>query len=297
MHKITNTVDGITEVKVGLNLEEHSKFYEYSMIEITHENGNKTISEINKTIHSKVVKQSPELYTIQLETFDFEYKNRNVSTTQKDFIARIAQVNDDLIIEINELAVINTIQNVGKIQQRLEEKIKKLERNHVGDKVNETFQYLRDFYKTEKRIILDTKNYKQHGLLLNPFYGEYTPTSTKKNKLRYLNFLENTVVNIEEEAKVKKIKIKNRELEIEVTGKFDVPFYNTMFLKSLQEKEITFDLENDKAVLDKYEGNFVYNMDFGVIKKAHISIEFSFGANYTKTINYKLKEINNADNN
>jgi hypothetical protein len=297
MHKITNTVDGVSHLKVGLNLKEHSKFYEFSIIEITHENGNKTISEINKTIHSRVLRHSPELYTIQLETFDFEFKNRTVSTTEKDFTARIAQVNDDLIIEINELAAINTIQNVAKIQQRLEEKIKRLGRNHVGNKVNETFQYLRDFYKNEKKIILDTKNYKQHGLLLNSFYGEYTPTSSKKDKVRYLNFLENTVVNIEEEAKVKKIKIKNRELEIEVTGKFGEPFYNAMFLKSLQEKEIRFDSENDKAVLDKYEGNFVYDMDFGVVKEAHISIEFSFGVNYTKTINYKLKEINNADNN
>jgi hypothetical protein len=297
MHKITDTVDGVSRVKVGLNLEEHTKFYEYSMIEITHENGNKTINEINKTIHLRIIRQSPEAYTIQLETFDFEYKNRTVSTTEKNFIARIAQINDDLILEINDLAVINSIQNTAKIQQRLEEKIKKLEKNHVGDKVNETFQYLRDFYKNEKRIILDTKNYKQHGLLLNSFYGDYTPISTKKSKVRYLNFLENTVINIEEEAKVKKVKIKNRELEIEVIGKLDEPFYNAMFIKSLQEKEIAFDIDKDKASLDKYEGNFVYDMDFGVVKKAHIRIEFAFGVNYTKTINYKLKEISDANNN
>jgi hypothetical protein len=52
MHKITDTVDGVSRVKVGLNLEEHTNFYEYSMIEITHENGNKnpTVQICNKSL-------------------------------------------------------------------------------------------------------------------------------------------------------------------------------------------------------------------------------------------------------
>ncbi|WP_309609322.1 hypothetical protein [Flavobacterium sp.] len=297
MHNITNTLNGINEVKISLNLKEHLNFYDFSMIETTIENGNKIISEINKTIHSTITKGKYGSFEIQLETFDFEYKNRNVSTTEKDFIARIADINDNIIIEINEYAEIKAIQNLNKIQLRLEEKIEKLAKNNVGDKVNETFQYLRDFYKNEKRIILDTKNYKQHGLLLNTFYGSYTPTSYKKNKIRYLNFMDNTVVNIEEQAKVRRIKIEKRELEIEVTGKFDEPFYNDMFIKSLQEKEIFFDAENDKPILDKYEGSFIFDMDFGVVKSANITIEFSFGKNYNKTINYQLKETNDADNN
>lgn len=297
MRNITDSVDGIKELDISLYLEEHLQFYEFSMLETTTENGTVLKSEVNKTIHSTVLKKDFETYVIQLEVFDIEYKNRTVSLTEKDFLGRIAEVNDDVILETDRHLNINKLVNQHQIQKRLEEKIAKLAKSNVGPKVEEMFQYLREFYSNDRRILLDIKNYRQHGLLLNPFYDRYTPLSIKKRSVRYLNFVENTVVNIGEEAQVKKIKLKERELEVGVKGKMIAPFYNDMIFKSMKKKGILFDSEKDKPSLDKYEGSFIFNMDTGTVKKASIEIEFSLGQNYKKTISYQLNELNDADNN
>jgi hypothetical protein len=297
MRNITDTVEGIKELDISLYLEEHLQFYKFSMMEITTENGNVLKSEVNKTIHSTILKKDFETYLIQLEVFDIEYKNRTVSLTEKDFLGRIAEVNDDIILETDEHLNINKLVNQHQIQKRLEEKIERLAKSNVGPKVEEMFQYLREFYSNDRRILLDTKNYRQHGLLLNPFYDRYTPLSVKKRSVRYLNFVENAVVNIGEEARVKKIKLKERELEVGVKGKMIAPFYNDMIFKSIKKKEIVFDSEKDKPSLDKYEGSFIFNMNTGTVKKASIEIEFSLGKNYRKTISYQLNELNDADNN
>lgn len=297
MRNITDTVEGIKELDISLYLEEHLQFYKFSMMEITTENGNVLKSEVNKTIHSTILKKDFETYLIQLEVFDVEYKNRTVSLTEKDFLGRIAEVNDDIILETDEHLNINKLVNQHQIQKRLEEKIERLAKSNVGPKVEEMFQYLREFYSNDRRILLDIKNYRQHGLLLNPFYDRYTPLSVKKRSVRYLNFVENAVVNIGEEARVKKIKLKERELEVGVKGKMIAPFYNDMIFKSIKKKEISFDSEKDKPSLDKYEGSFIFNMNTGTVKKASIEIEFSLGNNYRKTISYQLNELNDADNN
>lgn len=297
MRNITDSVDGIKELDISLYLEEHLQFYEFSMLETTIENGAVLKSEVKKTIHSTIVKRDFETYVIQLEVFDIEYKNRTVSMAEKDFLGRIAEVNDDVILETDGHLNINKLVNQHQIQKRLEEKIERLAKSNVGPKVEEMFQYLREFYSNDRRILLDIKNYRQHGLLLNPFYDRYTPLSIKKRSVRYLNFVENAVVNIGEEAWVKKIKLKERELEVGVRGKMIAPFYNDMIYKSIKKKEISFDSEKDKPSLDKYEGSFVFNMNTGAVKKASIEIEFSLGNNYKKTISYQLNELNDADNN
>lgn len=297
MQNITNTIEGIKELTICLNLDNHLKFYAFTMMEVTVENGTVLKNEINKTIHSTITKTRQDTYLVQLEIFDIEIKNRTLSISEKEFISRIAEVNDDILIQINGTVEVQQLLNQTALQDRLEQKISRLAKSNVGPKVEDTFRYLRDFYNNEKRILLDTLNYKQHGLLLNPFYGTYTPTSTQKRKVRYLNFMGNTVANIEEEARVKKIKLKERELEVEVSGRFASPLYDTMFVRALTQKQIEWDAEKDKPSLDKYEGSFIFDMNTGTIKKASISIGFSFGANYKKTIEYQLNELNDADNN
>ncbi|MBC8643172.1 hypothetical protein H9W95_00820 [Flavobacterium lindanitolerans] len=57
MRNITDTVEGIKELDISLYLEEHLQFYKFSMMEITTENGNVLKSEVNKTIHSTILKK------------------------------------------------------------------------------------------------------------------------------------------------------------------------------------------------------------------------------------------------
>jgi hypothetical protein len=295
MQNKIDLIEDLQELTISLNLENHIKFYEFSMMETTIENGVVLKNEINKTIHCTILKSGYHVFDVQIEAFDIELKNRTYSISEKEFISRIAEINDNIIVQINSLGENPKVINHKEILQRLEEKISRLAKSNVGPNVEASFQYLRDFYRNKTRIILDTKNYRQHGLLLHSFYGKYTPETIRKRIVRYINFMENTLAHVEEQAVVKNIKIKTRKVEISVSGELVEPLYQSMFVKSMQQKQIDFN-ENDKISLDKYEGNFIIDIDSGVVRNATIAIEFSFGSNYKKTIDYQLNELKDADN-
>jgi hypothetical protein len=295
MQNNPDSLNDLKELNLALNLASDMRFYAFSMMEITTEKGIVLKNEITKTVHSTILKSGHETFSLQIESFDIELKNRTFSISEKEYTNRIAEVNDNILIQINDLGQVNKLLNHKEMKQRLEIKIAKLSKNHVGEKVEASFQYLRNFYKDQNKIMLDAKNYKQYGLFLHALHGKYTPETIKKRTVRYLNFMENTVVNIEEHAKVKKIKISSREVEIAVSGRFVEPFYESMFLKSMQQKQIDY-TENDKISLDKYEGDFIIDIDSGIVRNASLFIEFSFGKDYKKTIEYQLNEVKDADN-
>jgi hypothetical protein len=296
MRKFFNTLEETTTINLQLSVEEDLKQYQFLMLEVTTENGHIFKSELNKTIFSTIKKVSNNLFTAHIETFDRDYKNKTVSITEKEFLARLGEINDDVNLSIGSTGKIKTINNLLDIQERAKSKIAKLAKSHVGEMVQETFKYITTFYENEKRVVLDLENYKQLGLLLNNFYGVYAPKIIKKNTVRFLNFMDDTVVNVEEVASIHKLDEDNGMVEIKVNGEITEPIYKTMFLKSLKNKSIAINENTDKATLKKYEGYFVFDSTTGIVKNARIGIDFSYGKNYFKTITYQLKETIHADN-
>lgn len=297
MRKFFNTIEETATINLQLSVEEDLTAYQFSIIEVTIENKNKHKSEINKTIFSTITKVSNNLFTAHIETFDSVYKNKEVSLTEKEFLARLGEINDDVQLNINSVGDIKAINNLLEIQERAKSKIVKLVKSHVGEAVENTFKYYTTFYENEKRVILDLVRYKDLGLLLNNFYGVYAPKIIKKNNVRFLNFMDDTIINIEEIASIHKIDEDNGTVEIKVVGEIINPIYKTMFLKSLKNKSITVDENVDDAVLKKYEGFFMFDSRTGIVKNGKLDIEFTYGQYYNKTITYQLNEIINADNN
>ena len=297
MRKFFNTIEETATINLQLSVEEDLRAYQFSMIEITVENENKFKSEISKTIFSTIKKTFNNLYSAHIETFDRDYKNKEVSLTEKEFLARLAEINDDVQLTINSVGNIRVINNLEFIQEKTKSKIAKLAKSHVGEQVEDVFKNYTVFYENEKRVILDLESYKQLGLLLNNFYGVYAPKIIKKNTLRYLNFMKNTVVNIEEVAYIHKIDEDNGIVEIKVNGEMVEPIYKSMFLKTLRDKAIIVDEKADVASLHKYEGYFSFDSLTGIIKNAKLDIVFTYGDYYNKTITYQLNEIVHADNN
>jgi hypothetical protein len=115
--------------------------------------------------------------------------------------------------------------------------------------------------------------------------------------VRFLNFMDDTIVNIEETASVYKINEENGTVEIKVVGEMANPIYKTMFIKSLKNKSILVDENINEAVLKKYEGFFMFDSTTGIVKNAKLEIEFTYGQYYNKTITYQLNEIVHANNN
>jgi hypothetical protein len=297
MRKFFNTIEETATINLQLNVEEDLKSYQFSVIEITLENEKKYKSELTKTVFSTIKKRSNNVFTAHIETFDRDYKNKEVSITEKEFLARFAEINDDVQLSINSGGSIKAINNLLQIQERAKSKIAKLAKSHVGEWVENTFKYYTDFYENEKRVILDLESYKELGLLLNNFYGVYAPKIIKKNTVRFLNFMDDTIVNVEEVASIHKIDEDNGTVEMIVNGEMINPMYKTMFIKTLKNKAIIVDENVDEAVLKKYEGFFMFDSTTGIVKNAKLDIEFTYGQYYNKTITYQLNEIVHADNN
>lgn len=68
MQDKTISIEDLKELNIFLNLESHMKFYEFSMLETTIENGNVLKNEINKTIHCTLLKSGIGTYSMQIET-------------------------------------------------------------------------------------------------------------------------------------------------------------------------------------------------------------------------------------
>jgi hypothetical protein len=297
MRKFFNTLEETATINVQLSVDEDLQSYRFSMIEITLKNEVKYKSEINKTIFSTIKKVSNNLFTAHIETFDKDYKNREVSITEKEFLARLGEINDDVELNIDSIGNIKAINNLVEIQERTKNKIAKLAKSHIGEAVENTFRYYTDFYENEKRVILDLESYKELGLLVNNFYGVYVPKIIKKNKVRHTNFMDNAIVNVEEVASIHKIDEDNGTVEIKVNGTMIAPIYKSMFLKTLKDKSIVVNELFDSACLNKYEGYFMFDTATGIVKNAKLEILFTYGQHYNKTITYQLNEIVHADNN
>jgi hypothetical protein len=248
-------------------------------------------------LHTTIQKTENHAFQMQIESFDREHKNRNFSSSEKVFGARLAEMNDDLSFLISSKAEVIRVLQMEQLQQKVEQVINKLQGKFVGGQVENTFQYLRDFYQNEQRIILDSKQYKQFGLLLNGYYGKHSAANQQKQVRRYLNFMEHTIVNIDEKASVEKIDEELQEVQLQITGAMSEPIYNAMFVKTMLERNIGFNPIIDQPKLDKYNGFFVFDMRLGIVKNAEIDIAFSYGENYLKTIHYQLNAVKDATHN
>lgn len=297
MRKFFNTLEETTTINLQLSVEEDLRQYQFSIIEVTTENESKHKSEISKTIFSTIKKVSNNLFTAHIEIYDREYKNKEVSLTEKEFLARLGEINDNVLLTINSVGDVKKIDNLSALQERAKSKITKLVKSHVGEAVESTFKYYTEFYENEKRVVLDLKNYNQLGLLLNNFYGVYAPKIIKKNTVRYVNFMDDTIVNVEEVAAIHKIDEDNGTVEIKVNGTMIDPIYKSMFFKTAKDKSIVINEEVDFACLNKYEGYFMFDTETGIVKNATLKILFTYGQHYNKTITYQLNEIVHADNN
>ena len=297
MRNFENTLEETARLNIKLQVQEALKSYHFSMMEITEENGNKLKKELNKTLFFTIKQNTDNLFTVQIETFDWEYKNKTVSITEKEFLRTVAEITDDVIMTIDNMGDIKRINNLPAIKERVISKTARLQKKYVGLHAQHSFKNIECFYQQEKQIINDVLTYKQFGLLLNNFYGLYSPKTNKQHTIRYTNFMDNTFITINENAVIHKIDKEKNVVEVKVSGNIIEPVYKSMFLKYLQEKLIAVNVEKDKPTLNKYEGHFFLDMHTGMILAAGIEIDFSFGDNYKKCISYKLNEITDANNN
>lgn len=286
--------DNIVEVKP--NLKKEFQFYRLKIAEKTNRNGVIIREEIIKNIHLTIKKTVSNGYEYHLEVFDRLHRNRELSLSEKDLIGQIATITDDVKVTVDENLNFVKIVNFNLIKRKAKQKIQLLSKKYVGANASKLFEKLEHFYKNENLIYNDLQRYDKYGLLLIKFLGYYRFGLKQKFKVRYTNFLKNTLLEIDEDIKMTRLNRAIEEVELKLNGVINVENFNKkMFEREMKVQNIYFDETEDMPKLDEYEGTFIFNTNTGMLKNSEVNIAFSFGKKYSKELHYQMMSITHEE--
>ncbi|UKB81213.1 hypothetical protein [Chryseobacterium sp. MEBOG07] len=288
-------MEPVFPIHIKLNLLEGKKFYRYSFNEYTTTNGKTHRSELNKNFHVTLKLLETERFEYHIETFDRVHRDKELSLSEKDFLTRIAAVNDDVVLITDEYCRLKNIQGLTILQDRMEKAIEKLSRSYVGKKAEDFYQFLKTFYQKENLVGKDFFKNIHFGMILHQFYGRHEKENQKKHRVRYRNFMANTVIDIDESIQTEAMRCDDELLLLQYTG--DIPSDKNweMFYGEMKRKEIDYHSETDFPKLDKYKGQMLLDAVTKEVLEHKLTIEFSLGENYQKKIIYHIKEISHEE--
>jgi len=284
-------MEPVFPLDIKLNLFEGKKFYRYTYNEYTTINGKTHRSELNKNCHVTLKRLEKERFEYHIEIFDRVHRDKQLSLSEKDFLARIAEINDDVVLITDDHGNLKNIHGLPALQDRAEKTVEKLSRSYVGQQAEDSYQFLKAFYQQENLVGKDFLKNIHFGMILHKFYGRYEKESQVKYSVRYRNFMTNTVIDIEEHVQTEAMRCDDELLLLQYTGNIPSDKNWEMFYGEMKRKEIAYHHETDFPKLDKYKGQILLDFKTKEVLEHKLTIEFSLGENYQKKIIYHIKEI------
>lgn len=288
-------MEPVFPINIKLNLLEGKKFYRYSYNEYTTINGKTHRSELNKNFHVTLKRLEKERFEYHIETFDRIHLDKELSLSEKDFLAQIADVNDDVVLITDEYGCLKNIQGLSILQDRMEKVVEKLSRSYVGKKAEDFYQFLKAFYQSENLVGKDFLKNVHFGMILHQFYGRYEKESQVKQRVRYRNFMANTIIDIDESIQTEAMRYDDELLLLQYVGHIPSDKNWEMFYGEMERKKIACNSETDAPKLDKYKGQMLLDFITKEVLEHKLTIEFSLGENYQKKIIYHVKEISHEE--
>ncbi|MDR6919768.1 hypothetical protein [Chryseobacterium sp. 2987] len=284
-------MEPVFPIDIQLNLTEGKKFYSYSCNEYTTTHGKTHRSELNKNFHVTLKRLEEEKFEYHLEIFDRVHRDKELSLSEKDFLARIADINDEVVVITDEYGRLKNIQALSVLQDKVEKTVEKLSQSYVGKKAEDTYRFLKDFYQKENLVSRDFLKNNHFGMILHKFYGTYEKENQAKHSVRYRNFMANTIIDIDETVELEAMRYDDELLLLQYTGNIPSDKNWEMFYGEMKRKEIAYNSETDIPKLDKYKGQMLLDFTTKEVLEHKLTIEFSLGENYQKKIIYHIKEI------
>jgi len=288
-------MEPVFPIDIKLNLSEGKKFYCYSCNEYTTINGKTHRSELNKNFHVTLKRLEKERFEYHIEIFDRVHRDKELSLSEKDFLARIAEINDDVVLITDEYGNLKNIQGLSVLQDRVEKTVEKLSRSYVGKQAEDSYQFLKTFYQQENLVGKDFLKNIHFGMILHKFYGRYGKEDQVKHTVRYSNFMANTVIDIDEHVQPEDMRCDDELLLIQYTGNIPSDKNWEMFYGEMKRKEIAYNSKTDFPELNKYKGQILLDFKTKEVLEHKLTVEFSLGENYQKKIIYHIKEISHEE--
>lgn len=284
-------MEPVFPIDIKLNLLEGKKFYQYSYNEYTTINGQTHRSELNKNFHVTLKLLETERFEYHIEIFDRVHRDKELSLSEKDFLARIAEINDEVVLITDGYGNLKNVQELSVLQNKVEKTVEKLSRSYVGKQAEDTYQFLKEFYQKEHLVGQDFFKNNHFGMIVHKFYGRYDRENTVKYSVRYRNFMVNTVIDIEERVQPEDMRCDDELMLLQYSGHIPSEKNWQMFYGEMKRKEIAYHNETDFPKLDKYKGQILLDFKTKEVLEHKLTIEFSLGENYQKKIIYHIKEI------
>jgi hypothetical protein len=279
----------IDHIDLKLNLEKGQKFYNRFLIEKTIMGECSSTNEQKEIIHITWQKQPSGKYLLQSEVFNKMRNNKNMSHSEEDFLNMIGSIQDNIILEIDEYGNLLDIYNFNTIQQKANKVIEKLSKKFKGKEAEYTYIFLNRYYQNKKIIYKDLNKYDNYGFFLNHFYNKYKQAEKKEYFLNYRNFIKNSYAIVNEQRRIKDCS--DNCTTIDISGNLSSENGFDFFKTEMLFRNIPF-TSSDNPNLDKYKGEISFSTKTGELLYSDLLIEFSYGDNYKKTIEYEIKEIN-----
>lgn len=284
-------MEPVFPIHIKLNLLEGKRFYRYSCNEYTTVNGKTHRSELNKIFHVTLKLLEKERFEYHIEIFDRVHRDKELSLSEKDFLAKIADINNEVVLITDEYANLKNVRGLSILQDRVEKTVEKLSRSYVGKKAEDSYQFLKEFYQKEHLVGKDLLKNIHFGMIIHKFYGRYEKEDQVKYSVRHRNFMANTVIDIEERVQTEDMRCDDELLLLQYTGSIPSDKNWEMFYGEMKRKEIVYHSETDFPKLDKYKGQILSDFKTKEVLEHKLTIEFSLGENYQKKIIYHIKEI------
>lgn len=288
-------MEPVFPIDVKLNLFEGKKFYLYSYNEYTTINGQTHRSELNKNFHVTLKLLETARFEYHIEIFDRVHKDKELSLSEKDFLARIAEINDDVVLITDEYGRLKNVQGLSVLQDRMEKTVEKLSRSYVGKQAEESYQFFKEYYQKEYLVGQDFLKNTHFGMILHQFYGRYEQENTTKHSVRYRNFMANTIIDIEEYVQTEAMRCDDELMLLQYTGNIPSDKNWEMFYGEMKRKEVAYHSETDFPKLDLYKGQILLDFKTKEVLEHKLTIAFSLGENYQKKIIYHIKEISGEE--
>ncbi|WP_160137466.1 hypothetical protein [Chryseobacterium sp. c4a] len=288
-------MEPVFPLHVKLNLQEGKKFYRYTYNEYTTTYGETHRSELNKVFHVALKRLETERFEYHIEIFDRVHRDKELSSSEKNFLDRIAEINNNVKLITDEYGRLKSIQDLSVLQGKVEKIIEKLSRSYVGKQADDFYQFLKTLYRSEQLVAKDFLKNIHFGLILHQFYGRLDENDQVRHSVRYRNFMTNTIIDIDENIQTEAIRYDDELLLIQYTGNIPSNKNWEMFYGEMQRKEIAYHTETDFPKLDKYKGQILLDFMTKEVLEHKLTIEFSLGDNYQKRIIYHIKEISHEE--
>lgn len=285
-------MEPVFPIDAKLNLLEGKKFYRYTYNEYTTTNGETHRSELNKNFHVTLKRLEPEKFEYHIEIFDRVHRDKELSLSEKDFLDRVAEINNDVKLITDGYGRLKNIQGLATLQDKAEKAVEKLSRSYVGKQAEKLYQFLKDFYQKESLVCTEFLKNNHFGMIIHKFYGRYNEKEDQiRHGIRYRNFMSNTVIDIDETVQTQEMRCDDELLLLQYTGSIPSEKNMEMFYGNMKRKEIAYNSETDFPKLEKYKGQILLDFITKEVLEHKLTIEFSLGENYRKKIVYHIKEI------